>query len=192
LQSYDTAFGEKQENDYSARTTWGIFEHETELGIRACMILLERWKDRVGFPELRRLARESYLEWNPDKVLIENKASGQSLIQELRKAGVPVQGWNPDKYGSKYMRTHASSIVWEQGCVFYPTDPKNDFKPRVWAQETIDHVAAYPKGDDDDLHDTCTQAALWLRRTHHLQLMDEDEEEPDTTYTQSRALYGRR
>lgn len=184
LQSWDTAFEVGQENDYSARTTWGVFEHETEFGMRACLFLLERWKDKVEFPELRRLAKESYIEWQPDKVLIEKKASGQSLIQELRRAKVPVTAWNPDKYGSKLLRTHAASVVFEQGCVFYP-------KGKGWAQEVITHCAAFPKGGDDDLHDTVIQAAIWLRRTYHLELMDEDEEEevPDTS---NRSLYGRR
>lgn len=184
LQSWDTAFEVGQENDYSARTTWGVFEHETEVGVRACLFLLERWKEKVEFPELRRLAREVYIEWQPDKVLIEKKASGQSLIQELRRNKIPVHAWNPDKYGSKLLRTHAASVVFEQGCVFYPDKP--------WAQEVIDECAKFPKGAHDDLHDCTIQAALWLRRTYHLELMDEDDEEPDTTYTQSRALYGRR
>ena len=86
LQSYDTAFSTKEKSSYSARTTWGVFKKHGQINA----IVLEMWYDRVNYPELRRLAQDSYDEYQPDAVLIEKKASGQSLLQDLRMAGIPV------------------------------------------------------------------------------------------------------
>jgi phage terminase large subunit-like protein len=55
-----------------------------------CAIVLEAWYDKVSYPDLRRIAQEAYSDWQPDAVLIEKKASGQSLLQDLRMAGIPV------------------------------------------------------------------------------------------------------
>ena len=55
-----------------------------------CAIVLEMWYDRVNYPDLRKLAQEAYYDYEPDAVLIEKKASGQSLLQDLRMAGIPV------------------------------------------------------------------------------------------------------
>ena len=75
IQSYDTAF-KKESADYSAITTWGVFETE-DSGDN--IILLSAFKDRYEFPELRRVAHEEYLWWRPDMTLIEAKASGIPL-----------------------------------------------------------------------------------------------------------------
>ena len=82
LQSWDTAFSIKEKSSYSARTTWGVFRHRGAM----CAMVLEAWWDRVTYPELRKIAQESYEEYDPDAVLIEKKASGQSLLQDLRMA----------------------------------------------------------------------------------------------------------
>ena len=92
LQSWDTAFPEaKESSSFSARTTWGVFRHKGAM----CAIVLECWYDKVSYPELRKIAQEAHDEWEPDAVLIEKKASGQSLLQDLRMAGVPVLAYSP-------------------------------------------------------------------------------------------------
>jgi phage terminase large subunit-like protein len=80
----------KETADYSAITTWGVFNREGQ-GQNA--ILLDAFKGRYEFPELRRLAHQEYLDWNPDIVLIEAKASGIPLIHELRQIDIPVQDY---------------------------------------------------------------------------------------------------
>ena len=86
VQSYDTAFLKKESADYSAITTWGVFEDEDNgYGI----ILLNAFKDRYEFPDLRRVAYDEYMWWRPDMVLVEAKASGIPLTSELRKMGIP-------------------------------------------------------------------------------------------------------
>ncbi|MDE0784342.1 MAG: hypothetical protein OSB34_14335, partial [Planktomarina sp.] len=114
LQSYDTAFETKETSSYSARTTWGVFKYEGY----DCLIVLDMWYDRVNFPELLKLAQASYDEWTPDAVLIEKKASGASLIQSLRMAGVPVLAYSPDR--DKVAKAHASSALLEDGRIYYP------------------------------------------------------------------------
>lgn len=189
---YDTAFEEGEENDYSARTTWGIFwfeepreslialakDHKTISAGRHCCILLERFKKKVEFPELRQLAEKHYREFLPDRVLIEKKASGHSLIQELRRKNVPITPVKADR--SKVSRAHIASVVLEQGCVFY--------MDRDWAREVIDECQAFPNGAHDDLTDTAVHAWMWLRKTYQLNLRDEEEDEPEQS--QPRRLYG--
>ena len=107
LQSWDTAFSTKEHSSYSARTTWGVFSRD---GIWNA-IALDCWYDRVAYPDLRREAQDAYKEYEPDAVLIEKKASGQSLIQDLRMAGVPVLEYMPDR--DKEARAHAASALLE-------------------------------------------------------------------------------
>lgn len=188
VQVYDTAFSEpdQKENAYTARTTWGVFEQEdrvNEDGIKlpgACVVLLERLNKRIGFPELRREARESYQLYKPDRVLVEKKASGHSLIQELRRGKLPVTAVKAEV--DKIARAHAASGVLEHGFVYY--------MDRTWASEVIDQCAEFPTGQFNDLVDTCVHGWLWLRRTFHLRMpIEEDEEEQGVDLT-PRRLYG--
>ncbi len=171
VQVYDTAFEEGEENDFSARTTWGVFEHTDSVAgfarTRHCCVLLEAWRGRVAFPELRAQAMKSFREQKPNRVLIEKKASGHSLIQELRRAGVPVTAIKTEK--DKVSRAYAAQVVPEQGGVFYPDRP--------WAREVINEAADFPYGEHDDWTDTCIHAWLWLRRAYQVQLADEDRED---------------
>jgi predicted phage terminase large subunit-like protein len=188
IQVYDTAFEEEEENDYSARTTWGVFEWEEDYSPpegaqwkaarkgqrRLCLILLERWKDRVQFPELRAEAMESAKQWKPDRILIEKKSSGHALAQEMRRADLPIARVRVQD--SKWARAHAAALVFERGCVFYV--------PRNWAEEVIQECAEFPAGEHDDIVDTVTLACLWLRRKHSAQFLD-DESDDDIDYMAS-------
>jgi len=86
IQSWDTAFETKNTADYSACTTWGVFYNEEE-GSAPQVILLDAFKDRMAFPELKQVAYKHYMEWEPDAFVIEKKAAGAPLIQELRAMG---------------------------------------------------------------------------------------------------------
>lgn len=179
IQSYDTAFEEEEENDYSARTTWGVFEYEEYLNpalpwtakykgqTRLCLILLERMNERLTFPDLRDKAIVGNELWKPDRILIEKKASGHSLAQDLRKANLPVARIKVTD--SKFVRAHAASLVLERGCVWYVK--------RNWAEEVIDQCAEFPAGEYDDLTDTVTQALLWLRKHWSADYLDEDDDD---------------
>jgi phage terminase large subunit-like protein len=90
---YDTAFMKKETADYSAITTWGVFHLNEDSGPQ--LILLDARKERLEFPELRRLAHEQYMYWQPETVLVEAKASGLPLTYELRNMGIPVINFSP-------------------------------------------------------------------------------------------------
>ena len=153
LQSYDTAFSKKAKADYSACTTWGVFTDQDEgQGI----ILLDSWKERLDFPELKKRAYDEYNYWNPDMILIEAKAAGTPLTHELRKIGLPVSNFTPSRGNDKIARAHGAAAVFESGLVWAP---ENKF-----AQELIEECAAFPAGDSDDLVDSTTQAILRFRQ----------------------------
>ena len=104
IQSYDTAFMKKETADYSAISTWGVFELE-DGGPR--IILLDVLKDRYEFPELRTKAKEQYDYWKPETVIVEAKASGLPLTYELRKMGIPVINFTPSRGNDKHTRVNA-------------------------------------------------------------------------------------
>ena len=165
LQFYDTALEAGEQNDFSACTTWGVFERNDEKGNPVtCAMILGRWKDKVEYPAMKAHALESYKKWKPDQVVIERKASGHILLQDLRKTGLPVKAFDP-KAKSKPYRAQMGSDVLDGGRIFYPD--------RDWAREVIDECSRFPKGLNDDIVDTCVMAMLYLRRTV-LTLDDDD------------------
>ena len=177
IQSYDTAFSKKETADYSAITTWGVFSPQEGMG--DAIILLDAQKGRWDFPELKAVAQEQYVEFNPDMVLIEAQASGTPLTHELRAMGIPVVNYRPSRGNDKMTRVHAASPVFEAGMVWAPD--------RVFADEVIEECAAFPFAPHDDYVDTTTQAILRFRQGNFINLYsDEDEEE---VYRERRAYY---
>ena len=178
LQSYDTAFLATETADYSAITTWGIFRKEH--GDPQQVILLDAKKDRWEFPELKRVALAEHNKWNPDMTIIENKASGAPLIQELRSIGVPVLKFNPAKGRDKVARANAVSPTFESGMVWAPE--KN------FATDVIEECADFPYGDHDDYVDSVTQAMLRFRQGGFIENPDDYEEE-EPYVRRKRTLY---
>jgi predicted phage terminase large subunit-like protein len=174
----DTAYTEKEQNDPSAMTVWGVFSQETKS-------VTSRVIDRLGNPEI---AERTYIEGAPkvmlmhawterleinplvqkiektcrvlkvDKLLIENKASGISVSQELRRIyqDVPftVQLCDP-KSQDKYARLYSVQNVFAEGIVYAPD--------RSWADKVITQCALFPKAKHDDLVDTVSGALRHLR-----------------------------
>jgi len=172
IQSWDTAFLKTQRADYSACTTWGVFQHPNESGdLQPNLILLDAYKEKLEFPELKRAAYDKYWEFEPDQMIVEAKASGSPLIFELRAMGIPVTEFTPSRGQDKIARVNAVSDLFASGVIWCP--------PTRWADEVIEECAAFPAGDNDDLVDSTTQALLrfrqggWIRST-----MDEWDDEP--------------
>jgi hypothetical protein len=113
IQSYDTAFSKKETADYSAITTWAIFQSPDE-DVQA-IILLDAKRVRLDFPELKRLAYDEWKYWEPDCVLIEAKASGTPLTQELRRMGIPVTAYTPSRGQDKIARMNSVAPIFEIG-----------------------------------------------------------------------------
>jgi predicted phage terminase large subunit-like protein len=178
IQSYDTAFSKKETADYSAITTWGIFTpHEAAPD---AIMLIDAIKGKYDFPELKMVALEQYKYWQPETVIIEAKASGQSLLQEFRRMGIPVMDYTPGRGQDKHSRVNACAPIFESGQVYYPRDEH-------WAEEVIEECAAFPHGEHDDYVDSTSQAMLRYRQGSFIKTYsDEDEVE---NYKQRKYVY---
>ena len=179
IQSYDTAFTKSERADYSAITTWGVF-HPDE-GDEAAIILLDAEKGRWEFPELKDAAMRLYEEFEPDMVLIEQKASGTPLTQDLRKMGIPVSGFTPGRGADKFSRMNACSPVFESGMVYAPETR--------WAEEVIEECASFPNGEHDDLADSMTQAILRFRQGSFIRTRSDEQDDDFANYKRSREYY---
>ena len=178
IQSWDTAFEVKNNSDYSACTTWGVFYNEEENDTPQ-VILLDAFKDRITFPDLKQTALKHWKEWEPDAFIVEKKAAGAPLIQELRNMGIPVQEFSPSRGNDKLVRLNAVADLFSSGKVWAP-DTR-------WAREVIEEMAAFPVGEHDDFVDTTTQALLRFRQGGFISL-DTDEKD-DRIYQARRAAY---
>jgi len=168
LQSWDTAFEKTQRADYSAGTTWGIFACEED-NFAPNIILLNTYKKRVEFPDLKRDVMREYNEYEPDSLIVEKKASGAPLIYDLRAMGIPVQEYTPSKGQDKIARLNSVSDIIASGKVWVPQTR--------WAEELVDEVAAFPSGEHDDLVDATTLALMRFRQGGFLRLPSDEPEE---------------
>ena len=176
IQSYDTAFSKKETADYSAITTWGVFEPVE--GYEKAIILLDAQKGRYDFPDLKNVAIEQYHYWEPETVIIEAKASGLPLTYELRKMDIPVTNFTPSRGNDKHARVNAVAPLFESGIIWAPE--------QKFAEEVIEECAAFPFGDHDDLVDSTTQAIMRFRQggllTHPEDYVDEIKEQKKKVY----------
>lgn len=180
IQSWDTAFETKNRSDYSACTTWGVFYNEEE-NMKPQVILLDAFKDRMAFPELKQVALKHYKEWQPDAFVVEKKAAGAPLIQELRNMGIPVQEFSPSRGNDKIVRLNAVADLFTSGTVWAP-DTR-------WAREVIEEVAAFPNGEHDDFVDTTSQALLRFRQGGFISLESDEPDEPRFFKRKTHAYY---
>jgi len=180
IQSWDTAFLKSERADYSACTTWGVFYIDDDTGKpQANVILLNAFKKRMEFPELKQRAHQEYHDWDVDALIIEAKAAGSPLVFELRAMGIPVQEFSPTRGNDKIARLNAVADIFASGMVWVPNTH--------WAEELIEEVASFPAGDHDDLVDSMTQALLRYRKGGFIRLASDEEDEP--VYRAKRAYY---
>jgi len=179
IQSWDTAFEKNNRADYSACTTWGVFYKTDKDGFDAAhIILLDAFKDRLEFPELKQKAHELYKEWNPDALIVEKKAAGAPLIYEMRRMGIPLQEYTPSKGSDKIARVNAISDLFASGFVWCPD--------RRWAEEVVEECASFPNGEHDDLVDSTSQALLRFRQGGFIRL---NSDEPDEFMPRKKVAY---
>ena len=177
LQSFDTAYSKNEQADYSAITTWGVFnprEYFNDCEVTRALILLDAKKGRWDFHILKEEALKNYKYWEPDMVLIEGKASGMPLTHELRNIGIPVVNFTPARGNDKIARMNAVQPVFASGMVYAPEDH--------WAKEVIEEVAGFPNAEFDDYADSTTQAVSRFRQGGFVKLptdaWDDEEEAP--------------
>ena len=180
IQSWDTAFSTRTTADYSAVTTWGIFNSGFDM---PNVVLLGAERGRWDFPTLREKVVSKFDQHDPDTVLIEKKASGQSLIQDLRMTGIPIQDYQPDR--DKVARTYAITSLFHNGRIYAPFN-------KAWAKEVMDEARTFPSGAHDDYMDTLTQALLWIRNGGYVTHKDDtwlDKAEESIYNRNRRAFY---
>ncbi len=146
IQSWDTAFKAGHDNDFSVCTTWG----EADAG----WYLIDRWKRRVEFPALKAMAATLGEQFHPHVVLVEDKASGQSLIQELKRdTRLPILAIRVDS--DKVSRAYAVTPSIETGRVFV-------LESAPWLGDYLDNMASFPNAAYDDDVDSTTQALNYM------------------------------
>jgi predicted phage terminase large subunit-like protein len=178
IQSWDTAFTKNERSDYSACTTWGVF-YKDEDQKDPHIILLDAYKERLEFPELKEQAFRMYKEWEPDAFIVEAKAAGSPLIFELRRMGIPVSEFTPTRGNDKIARLNSVTDLFASGKVWAPGTR--------WADEVIEQMASFPNSDHDDLVDSSTQALIRFRKGGFISLPSDEEDEP--IYRRKAAYY---
>ena len=183
IQTYDTAFSTSRTADYSVIQTWGIFhDYDEDYGHSSHLILLGNTRGRYEYPELRRIAQELYRDFRPDVCIIERKASGQSLIQDMRRAGLPVLDYLPDK--DKVARVYASTPMMEAGRVWLP-------KNKIWADDLFSECMSFPNGSHDDQVDCLTMAIHYMKDSWNLTHPEDPSWEDDGSKKDKRVAYWR-
>lgn len=178
LQSYDTAFTERTTGDPTACTVWGVFSENN----RQSVMLLDCWAEHLSYPDLRdRVVTEWNSEYGGDKndqynrprradlLLIEEKGSGISLIQDLRRSGVGVRTYNPGRM-DKISRAHQFAPMLELGVLYIPESAKNKGEFTTWAKKLLTQMEKFPNAEHDDLVDTTSMAFIYLRDAKLLEL----------------------
>lgn len=168
IQSWDTAFLKTERSDYSACTTWGVFYINENVN-DANIILLDSFKRRMEFPELKEKAFNHYKQWEPDAFVVEAKASGAPLIFELRAMGIPVQEFTPSRGNDKMVRINSVADLFASGKVWAPSTR--------WADELIEEMASFPNAENDDLVDSATQALIRFRKGGFIRLQTDEQDE---------------
>ena len=168
IMSLDAAAETNNRADYTSITTWGVFFNEEE--DMHNIILLNAIKQRLEFPELKRLAAEEYETWDPDSFIVEKKSAGVALYQEMRRSGVPVQEYTPHRgSGDKMARLNSVADIIASGICWVPT--------RRWAEEVIEEIAGFPFMANDDHVDSTVMALMRFRQGGFLRLPTDEEDE---------------
>jgi len=184
IQAWDTAHEAKTRADYSACTTWGVWQ--TEDG-ESRIIMLDAVKGHWEFPELKVKVLEQWKQWEPDSLIVEKKASGAPLIQELRRMNIVVQEVTPSRKGAgvsndKYARLSAVSDLFSSGMVHAPD--------KRWAHEVINEVAEFPFGEHDDYTDTVQMALARYRSGGFIRLPSDYDDEVTDFKARQKVYYG--
>jgi len=214
IASIDTAYTEKEENDASALTIWGVYRNEHK---QPRIMLMYGWQDRLAMPELVQrilatcdktihLEDSNPLKYKPrfkvDRLIIESKASGISVYQEIQRVlsfsgKFGIELFNPTKLGDKHSRVYSIQHLFSEGLVTVPwPEAKGEdvSEPPKWAKEVIDQVTLFPRSAHDDLVDSMSMALRWVRDSGVLQreeeaIMDDRQELMYRGKSEQAALY---
>jgi predicted phage terminase large subunit-like protein len=151
VQSWDTAHKTGELNDYSACTTWGRTSERR-------YHLLDVFRSKLAFPQLVARVQSLYVQYTPDTILVEDSASGSSLIQSLRQhSSLPIKAIRPE--GDKVTRLNVLTGIIESGHVVLPPEAPS------WIDDFLLEITRFPRAKHDDQVDNFTQALAWMRQT---------------------------
>lgn len=148
VQSWDTANKTSELNDFSVCTTWGVKDQK--------FYLLDVYRKRLDFPELRRAVIDQKQRHKASTIVIEDRASGTQLIQDLRSSGIFAKAYAPPSGTDKVMRLHSQTVLFENGQVLLPRDAP-------WLNDYINELIGFPGAKFDDQVDSTTQALEFMR-----------------------------
>ena len=147
-QSWDTANNSGEISDYSVCTSWGVLNGQYRL--------LDVFRRRLQYPGLRRAVKELASQHSPNTILIEDKGSGTSLLQDLRADGLyNLKAYCPPPGNDKQMRLFAQSAVFENGRVWLPT-------AAPWLAHYVRELTTFPGTKYNDQVDSTTQALHYM------------------------------
>ncbi len=156
VQSWDTANKAGELNDYSVCTTWGVLYKE--------YFLLDVLRRRLNYPDLKRLVVEHARRFKANTILIEDKASGTQLIQDLKEDGLfGTTAYEPPPGADKVMRLHAQTAMFENGIVRLP-------KSAPWLHDYVQELTSFPGSKYDDQVNSTTQVLDHLRGDNALEI----------------------
>jgi phage terminase large subunit-like protein len=221
LQSWDTALSSGEESSFSAASTWGIFD-DPDTNVPQ-IILLNLWRGKLEYPDLRRMARRLARNYNdvnfegeplqreqqPHMILIEAKASGQSLIEDLRRAGVYATPFNPNKAGTnfdtrvtsaahtgvskvdqaKVARARLVTSIIEAGRVWLPTQYPHYEHLTPFADVFYDAAVSFPKKASNDIIDTMSMSFIKLMKADWVQNPEDPQPLPSMQIWEKEPLY---
>jgi predicted phage terminase large subunit-like protein len=167
VQSYDCAFTEKTVNDPTASITFGVFKPQ-DGGM--CVLIIDAWQDRLQYPDLKPkvidefeiIFGEGKTAKKVDLVLVEDKAAGIVLIQDLQRAHIPVRAYNPGR-ADKIQRLSIVANIVKAGRVYVPESSNRSGYVRDWAEAMVTQICSFPNTDHDDFCDAFSQALRYLR-----------------------------
>lgn len=180
IQSWDTAFTEKSTGDPSACTVWGYFTFEG----KKCALLLDVFADTLPYPDLKRRVIDDWgnlygeQKRHADFILVEKKASGQSIIQDMQVAGIPCRPYNPGN-ADKVARAHMTAPVLETDVIYIMESSKEPGKQVSWARPFTKQCEDFPNGKNDDMVDTFTQVTIYARDAGLLASFEVEVDEDD-------------
>lgn len=180
IQSWDTALGERDSDAFSCCLTFGLFYDESKT---MNIILLSMWRDKLEYPELRKMAQRLYRNYLdddinnpkpsnvknvPDVVLVESKSSGINLIQDFMRAGIFATRFDPSRAGDKIGRVRSVSHFIEAGRVWLPAKPPDYTKLRDWSAIALHQFGMFPAAESRDIVDCLSQVLIRLRDSGYL------------------------
>jgi predicted phage terminase large subunit-like protein len=157
VQSWDTANKSGELNDFSVCTTWGVFD--------AHYYLLDVFRKRVNYPDLKRAVVKLARQYDADSIVIEDKASGTQLIQELQHEGAMygIRPYEPPPGSDKVLRLHTQTALFESGRVLLPVSAP-------WLDDYVRELTSFPGSKYDDQVDSTTQALDYLKKKGGLEV----------------------